>query len=337
MSMTSAHGDHRISLDEVRLLITQISDNMTTYVASLDGQTGSTHLPNLKAAVDRIGMAFPRRPPVDARYGVQWKSFVSGKRKDLDPDTTRYLCWEPEVATSDRFLAYLWSAGLKLTTRPLAGLVRSCHATWKPGPGTYPSTGVIKDLVKQYEGLSPVILKWKSDLNALFGMRGPETFGLSFIRAGKKLHAFLDEWYLDPQSPFVREVVERATAICNDQFDKPSPTMMKILFGELLPWSGWNLPALKQEIGTLILSAASDQAREILQKFVLVHRGLGDPRIPGNEAKWAAISPEARSRFEGWLTENPFGLKERVYRQGQGWTWQKVGEPYTVRFNDGRR
>ena len=107
-----------------------------------------------------------------------------------------------------------------------------------------------------------------------------------------------------------------------------------MLIGELLPWPGWSMSALRKEIGALILAAANGQAREVLQKFILIHRGLGDPRIPENEAKWAEVPREARSRFEGWLSENPFALMERVYRQGKGWTWQRTGEsaPYTARF-----
>ena len=74
-------GNHKISLDELRLLITQTHENMRTFVASLDGREGSSHLPNLAAAVDKIGTAFPRRPPNDPRYGTEWKALASRKKK----------------------------------------------------------------------------------------------------------------------------------------------------------------------------------------------------------------------------------------------------------------
>jgi hypothetical protein len=331
-------------------------------VESLDGQAGEKHLPNLACAVDNMVAAFPSPPPYNACYAAEWIAFASGNRKHLDLSAVRYLCWEPNIATSDPFLAYLWRRGVKLKSRPLAGLVRSCHAVWKAGPGTYPAAGVVKDLVKQYEGSSQVILKWKSNLNAVFGAHGPEVLGRSLIAEKKKLSFFLEEWYLDPQSPFARQVVERATAFCRDQFDRSSPAVVRTLFGELLPWAGWDMPALRQEIEALILRAEDGQTRSTLRKFVMIHGSLGDPRLPKNQANWAEMNGEAKSRFEGWLlagtppapvervypqgkrlpveksspvekpspaeTETPSPPMERVYRQGKGWTLQPVGETH---------
>jgi len=343
MRVTPGSKKRRISLAELRLAITEISNNMKSYVAFLDGQPGESHLPNLAAAVDNMVAVFPKPPRYNPGYRAQWHSFASGNKKRLDLSAVRYLCWEPAIATSDHFLAYLWRSGLNLKSRPLAGLVRSCHAMWKPRQGTYPAAGVIKDLVKQYEGPSQVILKWKSNLNAVFGGRGPEMLARGLIAEKKKLNALLEEWYLDPQSPFARQVVERATALCCDQFEKPSSAMVTMLFGELLPWAGWDMAALRQEIGELILRAGDGQTRNILQKFVMIHRGFGDPRLARNQANWAGMGQEARNRFEGWLAPKPSAPSisraapapppappktsmERVYRQGKGWTVQRVGE-----------
>ncbi len=341
MSVTPNRGDRRISLDELRATMAQITDNMKSYVASLDAQAGETHLPNLAAAVNNMGAVFPNKPPYNPRYTAEWIAFASGNRKDLEPSALRYLCWEPNIATSDSFLAYLWRARLRLNSRPLAGLVRSCHALWKAGPGPYSAPGVIKDLVKQYEGPSQVILKWKSNPNAVFGALGPETLGRALITEGKKLSNLFGEWYLDPESPFARQIVERACALCRDRLDDPSMTTMRILFGELLSWGGWDIPVLRQEVEALILCAADGPTRNTLKKFVTIHRKLGDPRLPKNQANWAGISPEARDRFEGWLVGKPSTpavspatplpasagkSMQRVYRRGQGWTWQSVEE-----------
>lgn len=135
----------------------------------------------------------------------------------------------------------------------------------------------------------------------------------------KKLSGFLEEWYLDPQSPFAGQVVERATALCRDQFDN-SPAIARMLFGELLPWAGWDMSALRQEIGELILRAEDGQTRNTLQKFVMTHRSLGDPRLPKNRANWAEMNEEAKSRFEGWLVGKPSAPVERV-------NWQPAEKP----------
>ena len=124
MSMTPDRGQRKISLDELRHTMAQITDNMRSYAASLDKLAEETHLTNLKAAVDGMVAVFPTRPPYNPRYTTEWIAFASGNRKDLEPSALRYLCWEPNVATSDSFLAYLWRARLRLNSRPLAGLVR---------------------------------------------------------------------------------------------------------------------------------------------------------------------------------------------------------------------
>ncbi len=341
MSVASGTVDRMISLNELRQALTQITEKMRSFVESLDSHDGETRLPNLMAAVDSMVEVFPNPPPYDASYTAEWIGFASGNRKRLDPSTVRYLCWEPNIATTDHFLAYLWRSGLKLTSRPLAGLVRSCHAVWKNGPGIYPAAGVIKDLVKQYNGSSQVIRKWKSNLNAIFGALGPETLGRSLINEKKKLNPFLEEWFLDPQSVFARQIVEKATALCRDHLDTPTAAVVTTLFGDLLPWGGWEMTALWREVGALILRVEDSQTRTILQRFVMIHRSLGDPRLPKNRANWSGIDQEAKNRFEEWLTKrspsapslppivplpaSPKKPMERVYRQGKGWTLQPVG------------
>ena len=364
MSVTPDRGQHRVSLDELRHTMSQITDNMKRYVSSLDKLAEETHLTNLKAAVDGMVAVFPTRPPYNPRYTAEWIAFASGNRKDLEPSALRYLCWEPNIATSDSFLAYLWRARLMLNSRPLAGLVRSCHALWKAGPGPYRAAGVIKDLAKQYDGPSQIILKWKSNLNAIFGAQGPEALGRVLISEKRKLGSFFEEWYVDPESPFARQVVERACASCRDQLDEPTPANVRLLFGELLPWGGWDTAAFRREIGELILCVADGSTRNTLKKFLLMHRRLGDPRLPKNQANWEGINPEARERFHDWLVAKPSAAPapsaanpsaanpsaaappakplpawagksmQRVYRPGQGWMWQRVDDAQyeTARF-----
>ena len=295
---------------------------MTAFVESLEGESPEAHLSHLRFVVDRIGSAFPRRPPEHPRYMRQWSEFVSGKRRDLDRGTVRYLCWEPDIAPSRRFLAYVQDLRFGLRARSLAGLVRSCHSVWEEPFPVSASTGMIRDLVGQYEGKSPVILKWKSNLDAILSAEASEILGRCLIEGDKTLHAFLEEWYLDPQAPFALKLVETATAICRSQLARPSRALLEMLFGELLSWPGWKLPRLKEEIAALILHVATGQAREILQRFVSIHKDLGDPRLHVNETKWAEMPQEAKNLFVRWLSKNPHLLSEHVYREGKGWIWR---------------
>jgi hypothetical protein len=300
---------------------------MRRFTAFLAGQPVEIRLSHLAATVRKIGSAFPRRPVAHARYMTQWTQFVSGNGRDLDEGTMRYLCWEPDIAASDRFLVYLQGSGMEMTVRPLAGLVRSCQSKWEgPFPTSRP-VELVRDFLDRYGGPSPVIWKWKSHPNAVLGTNGPEILGLSLVEEGRALRAFLEGWYLDSRSPFVHKVVEAATASCRARLAQPSRGLLELLFGELLVWPGWKLPLFKREIAELILhGAAVGQVREVLQKFILIHNDLGDPRVPANRMKWADLPREALNRVLLWLSENPFSFFDRVHQEGRGWTWRCRGE-----------
>jgi hypothetical protein len=325
--MAYAEERPRAALEDLIRVAAETGDTMRKFTALLAGQPVEARLSHLRATVRKIGSTFPRRPVTDARYMVQWNRLVSGHGENLDEGTMRYLCWEPDIATSNRFLLYLQGSGMELTARPLAGLVRSCQSKWEgPFPSSKP-VELIRDFVGSYEGPSPVIWKWQSNLNAVLGRNGPEMLGLSFVEEGRTLRAFLEAWYLDSRSPFVHKVVEAATACCRHRLAQPSRGLLEMLFGELLIWPGWRLPLFKREIAELILhGAAVGQVREVLQKFILIHNDLGDPRLPANRMKWADLPREAGNRMLLWLSENPFSFFDHIHKEGKGWTWQCRGE-----------
>jgi hypothetical protein len=319
--MANVLTDAELSLDDLTLALRRISDEMRGFEELLGRQPMEGYLRNLQATADAIGSAFPGRPVGHPRYMAQWIEFASGMRKILDKGTIRYLCWEPDIAASDRFLIYLAASDTVLSRRPLAGLVRSCHHKWNGLFAAGPSGERVRRLVSRYDGPSPVILKWKSNVEAILGAQGPEMLGRALVEENKTLVSFVEEWYLDFRSPFVHKVAEAAAAACRLQLAKPTRGLLELLFGQVLLWPGWEPHLFRQEIAELILhGAVAGQTREILQKFILANRHLGDPRLESNRAKWAGMPPEAIDRMRLWLTENPFRLLEKVYQEGRGWT-----------------
>ena len=316
------------SLDDLSLLI-RIADNDMRESAKLFlKQPIETRLQNLRITVEKIGSATIHRPPPLERYMLQWSEFESGKRTRLDRGTMRYLCWEPEIATSNQFLTHLQSSGMELNRRSLEGLVRSCHSKWVDSLSESSSVDTIKSLVGHYAGPNPVLVKWKSNMDAILGKDGPEILARGLVEEKKTLYAYLDEWYLESQSPFVRKVVEAATAKCREQLDMRSPGLVGLLFRELLLWPGWTLPTFRKEIGALVLHrAATGTIQEILRKFVLNHKELGDPRLPANRIKWAEVPEEARERVLQWLcNDNLFPFYDRVHQEDKGWGWRRREE-----------
>jgi hypothetical protein len=310
-----------LSLNDLCLLVRRIDDEMGGFEELLGRQPMEGYLRNLQATADGIGSVFPKRPVGHPRYRAQWNEFASGRRKDLDRGTIRYLCWEPDIATSDQFLIYITALDTELSRRPLAGLVRSCHHKWNGPFAAGPSTERVRRLVNRYVGPSPVILKWKSNIEAILGVQGPEMLGRALVEENKTLVSFAEEWYLDFRSPFVHKVAEAAAAACRLLLAKPTRGLLELLFGQVLLWPGWEPHLFRQEIAELILhGAVAGQTREILQKFILANKHLGDPRLESNRAKWAGMPIEAIDRMRLWLTENPFRLLEKVYQEGRGWT-----------------
>ncbi len=333
--MPQAQERSDISLDDVRLLIRKTGNDMRRFVKSLSAQPADMLFRNLRTTVEKIGSSPVRRPPPLERYMRQWSDFAAGRTKQLDRGTMRYLCWEPEIATSNQFLAYLESSGMELTRRPLEGLVRSCHSKWEAPFSGGPSVEIVRSLVARYRGPNPVIAKWKSNPEAILGEGGPNILARNLVDGRKSLHAYLKEWCLESQSLFVRALVEAATVRCRRQLSAASGDVIGLLFGELLPWPGWDLPAFKKAVGACILhESVTNMIQELLETFVLTHKELGDPRLPGNHIKWAEVPQEARDRMLQWLCrERATFFFDHVYREDEGWGWQRRNDSMgSVRF-----
>jgi hypothetical protein len=312
------------SLDELSVLIRKTGRQMSESAICLAMRPAETYFRNLRLTVDKIGSAPVRRPPPLERYMRQWNEFMSGTRNDLDKGTMRYLCWEPDIATSDRFLAYVQNSGMELGRRPLEGLVRSCHSKWEWPFPAQPPVAIIRALVVGYSGSNPILVKWRSHLEAILGPDGPELLARAFVSSGSSLSDHLAGWYLELQSPFVRQIVEAATAACRGQLGRSSRDLATLLIRELLPWPGWTLSNFKKEVGALILhNAVTEEIRKRFEAFILTHKELGDPRLPDNYSKWAEVPQQARERFLQWLRKEKTSISfERVFREGEGWGWQ---------------
>jgi hypothetical protein len=319
--MVSREGRERSALGDLVENLERVNEGLERAQRRIDTRPAEERLLRLKDAADRIGQRFPVSPTRHPRYRVQWVDFLERRRYRLEEGTIRSLCWEPDVATSVEFHAFLKRENPPLGARPLAGLVRSCHEKWE---GSVVESGIVAGIrarVARYDGLSPVILKWASRLDAILGPKAPEVLGRSLVEEQTTLTAFLQEWYLDDRSPFVRRMVEAATAVCNEYLSRPTRRLLELLFRELLRWPLWDPESFKREVARLILSGSvAGQTKDILQTFIIGNSHLGDPRISSNDVNWRAIPPQARKRMLLWLSENPFQLQDRVYREGRGWS-----------------
>src|SRR5689334_832819 len=90
-------------------------------------------LKNLQATVLGLGQAKAAKSlHCPEEYVNQWKTYMQKEDARIDGRAVRYLCWEPQIATSHRFQYYLDRDRIDLNARALQGLVRCCHAQWSP-------------------------------------------------------------------------------------------------------------------------------------------------------------------------------------------------------------
>ncbi len=127
------------------------------------------------------------------------------------------------------------------------------------------------------------------------GRRPPASWPTSSFGGAKSLASFIDEWRIEPQSAYLRTVVEIASGRVPRSARPAHGVLHVLLFRDLLPWPGWNPSAFKKEIGALILhKPMSDRSRETIQRFILHFEGLGDPRLSANRSSGPRCRNEAK-------------------------------------------
>jgi hypothetical protein len=323
--MAQTQQDGYVSFEELNVIIREVLSNLDASAHGLTREPPGLQLQNLQSAAYGIDAPVVHRQIPFERHRKEWTRFISGDTKTLDEAAIKYLCWVPEIAIDERFLLYMESSAMELNWRSLAGFVRSCHCKWEDLSPESTSLSIIRVLLKRYKGPNRVLLTWQAHPDALLSQAGPLLLAEMFIRAERSLRSFLDEWRLETQSPFFQTFIGIAVARCRQQINRLPEDLLLMFFRDLLSWRGWNPTAFKKEIGALILhKPMNTRVQETVQRFVLHHKELGDPRLRANGLKWAEVPLQARSLFTQWLSqETPFVFSEHIFQQGRGWVWQQ--------------
>lgn len=306
----------QLSFAEIVQLIKAAERELFVFCQSLSEEAVTSRVKRLRETVEKIGASVVRRPPPLERYLLQWQEYSSGKRKHIDPAAARYLCWEPEISMDYQFVGYLERFPSVLGSRPLIGLVHSCHSKWESVSPTVMDK--IRVFVMKYEGPNKAVKKWRSNPDTVLHQEGPAVLARRLLRAEQTIREFVDEWYLDPQSAFLQKIVAAAASSCRATIGTSSHKP-HALFEDLLRWQGWKIHDLKAEVQQLILHNEVQKIHEPLQRFVLGHRDLGDPRLPRNrDRNWTSISREATNRFVQMLCkEDIIFFFDYVYSMGE--------------------
>lgn len=268
----------------------------------------SSQLGRLQAVVANLGEAKPARPVrCPEEYQRQWHRFLEDKNQAVEPRAIRYLCWQSEIATSQRFQYYLDQTNVELERSSLQGLVRSCHAQWSPEFAKGQVVARIRDRVKTYKGPNRLLSLWRENLALILGPKGAEEFGTHLVKNLPRIEEHCELWGItDKTCAYVQAAVQYAIEICRERMDTDLEKRQYLL-KELLLWRGWGgaPDAFKKEVSNVILHLVTTEVadiRESVTHLVLNDSRLGDPRLEHNKLNWAGLV-EAKDRIIEWLSQ----------------------------------
>jgi hypothetical protein len=264
-------------------------------------------LTNLQAVVLGLGQTKAAKSlHCPDEYVSQWRNYLDNDNARLLSRALRYLCWQPEIATSQRFQYHLDQNNIELNARSLQGLVHCCHARWSPEFAGSQAITRVRDRLERYAGPNRLLSEWKDNSSTILGPKGAEEFGAELVQNLEGIKRHCENWGIgDETSSYVQTAVRHATELCRNQMDRV-PKLRDYLVSELLPWMGWPPDLFKREISQTILHPATSQSadvQECVRRFVLDDPRLGDPRrASDNRLNWFGIG-EAEQRVIEWLSQ----------------------------------
>jgi hypothetical protein len=292
-------------LDELRSL-SDVANALEQAVHSSSPDLSHT-FKNLQATVLGLGQAKAARSlHCPEEYVSRWKTHIQNQNGQLEGRAVRYLCWEPQVATSQRFQYYLDQERIDLNARALQGLVRCCHAQWSPDFAKSHAVRRICDRLEKYSGPNRLLCRWRDNSTIILGPKGAEAFGAEMVQKLQNVKQYCATWGLgDETSLYVQAAVRHASKVCRSQMDRV-PKLRDYLFDEIFPWNGWASESFKMEVSETILDSLTTQSadvQECVRRFILDDPRLGDPRrAKENRLKWIDIR-EAETRVIEWLSQ----------------------------------
>ncbi len=262
-------------------------------------------LARLQVVTASLGDARPSKSlHCPEQYVQQWNAFLEDGNNAPERRAVRYLCWEPEIATSEGFQYYLDRDRVTLEARSLHGLIRSCHARWSSEFAKGQVVTWVRDRLERYNGSNRVLSQWKEKSNVILSPKGTEEFGAEMVQKLQEIKPYCESWKIaDETCAYVQAAVSYTAKICRDQMDR-IPKLREYLLTSILSWRGWVTNLFKQEVSQVVLHPAATQAgdvRESVRAFVLNDARLGDPRQSRNRLNWVGIG-DAERRVIEWLS-----------------------------------
>lgn len=259
----------------------------------------------LQQVVDALsgrGALHLRRCP--AAYVVDWQRYLLDPQQLLSSRAVRYLCWEPAVATDERFHAYLDATGGTASPASLQGLLWCCHTCWSPAFAAGAVARRVQQRLAAYAGDNALVRYWRQHAEVLLGPAGPRDLGAAVLAERGAITAFCQVRGIDERSPYMLAVLRQALGHCLQSLED-DPSLSPYLLTTLLPWRGWTANDFRAAVAAAVahpVVAALPEAPAQLLQLVLTDVRLGDPRLPSSLPNWVAIPAPVRQQFVQWLS-----------------------------------
>ncbi len=259
-------------------------------------------LRNLMAALTAQAAVRPRHCP--ASYRLAWESYLVDTQHPLSARAVRYLCWEPTVATTERFQHYLDAEVGVLSARTFQGLVWCCHMCWS---AEFASSAVARQIHRRLvtsTGTDGMLGRWRQHADVLVGPAGPRALAAALVAQRVPVATWCQAWGIDEHSPYVLAVLRSALSQCMHAMEEEA-ALRAYLLTTLLPWSQWPTPDFHAAMGATILhpvTTVTADMPERLMTLALADPRLGDVRLPSQHAHWRTVPQAAQQQVLCWLS-----------------------------------
>ena len=291
-----------------------------TLPPSLEMQKVSEHLTNKYGISDTVLSMEDVSALAAEMYRVIKNQGLEGLRRQPKRKLRKYPWTLYHSRSGTRFIddVKITSSLLSCYGDNATGAIANCiHVYLKNYDEDAPGNEVLREFIEnrvvEYEGKSRRLLQWQ-ERSFLFWRQGPlalhqriglgsnskgfesaiKDLGFKGDTAAGNFLATAVKYYFSSNEVRLADKVKNlhARLTINDG-------SRNIRFPQLLP-------VVANQLLTLQVATADATTQDALINFFLVY--LGDPRVPGNRAKWDGVSAEARKIVQQWLSKKTLDL-----------------------------
>jgi hypothetical protein len=234
---------------------------------------------------------------VDGLIGREIRALCRCKETGLLPEVVRTV-----AAHDSAPRATLWFASLAATY----------FEQWRGMARADDLEKELRTYAKRYAGRSSTLAKYRDHATTVFSPKAATFLADTAFDEQRRLEHVLAEWGIPVATGLARSAreklidrwIERWKSKQSELSDAYALHELSFLTLELLPQVTGE--AFYRAVEAIVLAPVATKFEAVgrfVRDYVLVHPKLGDPRLPQNQAGWAAMPPAVRQQVFVWLAK----------------------------------